>query len=387
MGETQGLDASNTSLITTSFASIVKGNKTLTVEHVAGEKTHITTTVDGADFQEVKTSLEQQWKLREGWVQFVSLNRGFFIIKLLSQEDKDRVFTEEGWMVKQQQFRFIEWYPGFDANKPPSSRATVWVRFPGLPMELWVEKTLLSLGKSLGNPIVVDSRTLNHEYGHFASVLIDIDFASHDADEIHVVDGRNFLQAIDIPKRPSFCSSCKIIGHLDAVRDKNKEVNHVQAIHNDAKEAAVVNDWKEVRHKKHGESGSVVIPTVVVSVDNNASLTPLVDQLLQSERVVHQNKFDVLHRELGLDNDTSDVLLETEEEKELGNDVDADIFDRWEASRVTRKADEQAAYNLVSTGSKENSAKNTQCTQVEQGDEISEEERTALELQKKWKQM
>ncbi|XP_026442640.1 uncharacterized protein LOC113342258 [Papaver somniferum] len=334
------MSASNTTLKSASFVSIVKGNKTLTVERVVGGKTHITTTVDvssfpnpttkegkpavviphdffmegceiwrfsligriifkGVDFNDIKTSLEEQWKLGEGRVQFVPLNRGFFIIKLLSQEDKDRVFTEEGWMVKQQKLRFIEWYPGFDVNKPPSSRANVWVRFPGLPIELWVEKTLLSLG----NPIVVDSRTLNHEYGHFASVLIDIDFATHDADEIHVaVDGRNFLkkkrvkqQARGPPKPP-----------WQQVRDKNKEVDDVKAIPNDhVKEAAVVNDWKEVRHKKHGASGSVVIPIVAASVDNNASLTSPVNEL------VHRNKF------YGLDNDTSGVLLETEEEKEL----------------------------------------------------------------------
>ncbi|XP_026459862.1 uncharacterized protein LOC113360580 [Papaver somniferum] len=149
----------------------------------------------GSDFNSIKISLEQQWKLGQGRVQFVPLNRGFFIIKLLSQEDKDEAFSED-----------------------------VWVRFPGLPLELWVEKSLLAMGKSLGNPIVVDSKSLNHEYGHFVVVLIDIDFSKHDnTDAIHVTaGGRDFWQNIDIPKHPKFCSKCNIIGHMDVDCRKKK---------------------------------------------------------------------------------------------------------------------------------------------------------------------
>ncbi|XP_026459187.1 uncharacterized protein LOC113359827 [Papaver somniferum] len=159
----------------------------------------------------------------EAWrakVKFIPMNRGFFIIKLLTQEDKEKVYREgnkDPWIVNEQPSRLIEWYLGFDADKQCTSQSTVWVKFPGLPVEMWVEKTLLALGKSLGTPIVVDKRTLNHEYGHYASVLIDIYFAKLNTDYVYVeAGGRNFLQPFEILKRPKYCSKCQIVGHLDS---------------------------------------------------------------------------------------------------------------------------------------------------------------------------
>ncbi|XP_026420108.1 uncharacterized protein LOC113316097 [Papaver somniferum] len=140
---------------------------------------------------DVKINLGQQWKLGEAKVQFIPMNRGFFIIKLLTQEDKEKVYREgnkDPWIVNEKPLRLIKWYPGFDADKQCTSHSTVWVKFPGLPVEMWVEKTLLALGKSLGTPIVVDKRTLNHE--------------------------------------PKYCSKCKIVGHLDSECRKK----HVTAV-------------------------------------------------------------------------------------------------------------------------------------------------------------
>ncbi|XP_026443139.1 uncharacterized protein LOC113343021 [Papaver somniferum] len=145
------------------------------------------------NFSDVKKNLELQWQLGEGRVHFVPLNRGFFIIKLLSQEDKVMILQAEQWVVAQQKLTLMEWFPSFDADKQRSSRSTVWVKFPGLPMEFWIEKTLLAMGKTLGSPIVVDKRTLAHEYGHFASVLIDIDFAELKSDDINVTVGEPLL--------------------------------------------------------------------------------------------------------------------------------------------------------------------------------------------------
>ncbi|XP_026428615.1 uncharacterized protein LOC113324508 [Papaver somniferum] len=158
------------------------------------------------------------------------MNRGFFIIKLLTQEDKEKVYREgnkDPWIVNEQPLRLIEWYLGFDADKQCTSHSTAWVKFPSLPVEMWVEKTLLALGKSLGTLIVVDKRTLNHEYGHYASVLIDIDFAKLNIDYVYVeAGGRNFLQPFEILKRPKYYSKCKIVGHLDSECRKK----HVTAV-------------------------------------------------------------------------------------------------------------------------------------------------------------
>ncbi|XP_026442511.1 uncharacterized protein LOC113342068 [Papaver somniferum] len=158
------------------------------------------------------------------------MNRGFFIIKLQSQADKDKLLNVEGWFFDHQKLNLIEWFPGFDADKQRTSHASMWVKFPGLPLEFWIEKTLLAMEKSLGTPIVVDKRTLEHEYGHFSSVLVDINFAEMATDSIHVtVGGLDFWQPVEIQKKSKFCTKCKIIGHNDQECKKQTSNSSVQA--------------------------------------------------------------------------------------------------------------------------------------------------------------
>ncbi|XP_026443171.1 uncharacterized protein LOC113343064 [Papaver somniferum] len=252
-------------------------------------------------YQCVYTILSQQWGLGEAGVQFIPMNRGFFIIKLLTQDDKDKVFKDGNknpWIVNDQPLRLIEWYPGFDADKQCTSHSTVWVKFPSLPVEMWVEKTLLALGKSLGTPIVVDKRTLNHEYGHYASVLIDIDFAKHDTDSVYVeVDGRHFLQPIEILKQPKFCSKCKIVGHLDKECRKKHAVNALHAAHarTDARknqpQTLVIhqgenNDtWQTISHKKNGKKNKKDATDTRVQVDVVRISTADYEQQLQEDLI------------------------------------------------------------------------------------------------------
>ncbi|XP_026459464.1 uncharacterized protein LOC113360136 [Papaver somniferum] len=166
------------------------------------------------NFGDVKKSLEEQWMLGVGKVKFVPMSKGFFIIKLSSLEDKMKVNRKEPWFFQQQVLKLQEWFPSFDPTKQKTSHATVWAKFPGLPVELWTEESLLAIAQTLGTPIVVDSKTLNHDYGYFASVLIDINFVESVATEIILTSGgRKFPQVVENPKKPSYCKHCSIIGH------------------------------------------------------------------------------------------------------------------------------------------------------------------------------
>ncbi|XP_026378903.1 uncharacterized protein LOC113273385 [Papaver somniferum] len=244
----------------------------------------------GVNFQDVKNSFEQQWQQGQGQVQFIPMNRGFFIIKLQAKEDRDKILNAEAWMFDQQKLILMEYFPSFNADRHNTSHATVWVKFPGLPVEFWIEKTLLAFGKSLGTPIVVDKRTLDHEYGYYASVLIDINFAELDTNDIHiVVGGKEFWQPIEIQKRPKFCTKCKIIGHVDSeFRKKHKNsLGNVQqqasaslhqgnnlAISQDARSnnvAGAGNEWHDARRRK-GKTSPVmpVVPEIVNGLPNGS---------------------------------------------------------------------------------------------------------------------
>ncbi|XP_026396031.1 uncharacterized protein LOC113290662 [Papaver somniferum] len=177
------------------------------------------------------------------------------------------ILNVEAWFFEQKKLNLMEWFPGFDADKHKTSHATVWVKFPGLPVEYWIEKTLLAIGKTLGTPIVVDKHTLSHEYGHFTSVLIDVNFVELNTDAFLVtVGGSEFCQNFEIHKKPKFCSKCKLIGHSDSeCRKKSKNnVNNLQIQSaaqgqksqaneintGDSKATNGDNGWKEAGSKK-----------------------------------------------------------------------------------------------------------------------------------------
>lgn len=122
------------------------------------------------------------------------------------------------------------------------------------------------MAKSLGTPIVVDKRTLAHEYGHFAAVLVDIDFAEPATDAIHVSGGGvDFLQPVEIQKVPKFCSKCKIIGHTDqecrkqAKNNVDNQVPTQQIVAVQQRSSSEVQqgtEWKVAQRKKKGKKAS-----------------------------------------------------------------------------------------------------------------------------------
>ncbi|KAI3843632.1 hypothetical protein MKW92_016593, partial [Papaver armeniacum] len=178
----------------------------------------------GLKFVEVKNILVTQWQLNPNSVRFMSMSKGFFVIMLRDEQTKSRIRNKK-WYVNQQELRLMDWYPGFDPERQNTSHAAVWVHLLGLHAYLWTERSLLSICKAVGNPIVVDQRTLNLEFGSFASVLVDVDFAKHIPSRILLTDGgRTFWQTVDIPKHPKFCLHCNIIGHTDKeCRQKPKD--------------------------------------------------------------------------------------------------------------------------------------------------------------------
>ncbi|XP_026383954.1 uncharacterized protein LOC113279474 [Papaver somniferum] len=199
------------------------------------------------------------------------------------------ILEAEKWIVAQQTLTLVEWYPSFDPDKQRSSRATCWVKFPGLPMEFWIEKTLLALG----NPVVVDKRTLEHEYGHFTSVLIDIHFAELDTDGIHVtVGGMEFWQNFEILKKPKFCSKCAILGHSDSECRKKKknpdktDNSSTQLIvpppQNHQGSDSKVGECQEARRRKKGKNAPKIpfVPEVTAQAGIGSSISSEVTEVV-----------------------------------------------------------------------------------------------------------
>lgn len=186
---------------------------------------------------------------------------------LATAEDKERIRNGPKAIIKNQVLQIQDWYPRFNPNKQRTSHAVAWVMLPELPMELWTEKSILSISKSFGTPIVVDEKTLRLEYGYFASVLVDIDFSKHISERILLkANGKEFWQYMDIHKRPQFCAKCSIIGHCEEdcrKKSSNKtKTNQLQVV---AAEIPIMRndsppgmEWQVAENKNTGKQDPVI---------------------------------------------------------------------------------------------------------------------------------
>lgn len=78
------------------------------------------------------------------------------------------------------------------------------------------KKILLSIARIIGKPIAIDQKTLDHDVGNYAVVLIDIDFAKSVPTRIRLkANGKEFWQYVEIQdmEKINFCTHCKFMGH------------------------------------------------------------------------------------------------------------------------------------------------------------------------------
>ncbi|KAF6134104.1 hypothetical protein GIB67_035658 [Kingdonia uniflora] len=192
------------------------------------------------------------WKLK-GTCQFIPLGKGFFTILLDNEEDKFQIWRGGPWHIESQLLRVIHWVPNFDVLKQKNSNAMVWIKFPGLPNEYWEEDILMSMAKTIGNPVQVDGSTLRRNTGLYASILVDIDFSLPVPTKIFVENDKyEFVQEVILGRTRKVCSHCKVVGHIvSECRDVRKEI-HVENVTTKAGEDGKKKKKKN-RNKKKDE--------------------------------------------------------------------------------------------------------------------------------------
>ncbi|XP_026459325.1 uncharacterized protein LOC113359985 [Papaver somniferum] len=164
-------------------------------------------------FAVAEEALRKQWKT-SGNYQLIPLGKGFFIIKLANEVDMKYIWNGF-WKIGSQIFKLRLWEPNFNPAARKSTTSFVRVNFPDLGIEYWKEKILMSLGDAIGRAIKVDETSLKREVGYYASVLVEVDLPNTVPHHVLVKSKYgSFEQEVQIPKLPSFCSHCKVLGHL-----------------------------------------------------------------------------------------------------------------------------------------------------------------------------
>jgi hypothetical protein len=78
----------------------------------------------------------------------------------------------------------------------------------------WSDQILREIAGEIGTPLIIDTATQNKIFGHYARVLMDVDFYRRIFDEIMVErEGFAFKLVVGYEWMPAFCSHCQIIGY------------------------------------------------------------------------------------------------------------------------------------------------------------------------------
>jgi hypothetical protein len=110
--------------------------------------------------------------------------------------------------------RFFEWSKDFNLHTQRNTHAQVWIRLMALPQEYWMDRTLREIASAIGTPLLIDNATSKRLFGHYARILVDMDFTRKIFYEI-VVEREGFAFPVEVvyERMPDFCTHCQNIGH------------------------------------------------------------------------------------------------------------------------------------------------------------------------------
>ncbi|XP_061361919.1 uncharacterized protein LOC133305695, partial [Gastrolobium bilobum] len=114
----------------------------------------------------------------------IDLDNGYLILRFHDDGDYRHVLEEGPWIVNDHYVVVQRWRPFFDPYDESVKKMAVWVRIPGLPIELYTARYLWRIGNIFGRTLKVDRNSLRKsevgeevitERGKFARICVEID--------------------------------------------------------------------------------------------------------------------------------------------------------------------------------------------------------------------
>ncbi|KAL9670046.1 hypothetical protein QQ045_007597 [Rhodiola kirilowii] len=244
----------------------------------------------------VKQPFLASWKIKGRVTIFSNWDDRHVVIILDSEKDVNEVLTNPLRRVGHTMFRLFRWTPDYNPKKE-STTVTKWIRFPGLPMEMFDRAVLRSIVSSFVVFLDYDARTKEMESLSFARACVELDVTRSVPSSvwINLPDDKGFFQEIVVEGDLRYCSKCKIHGHeLATCRKVNKagERKETTLVGNSKKEAILnqefdkgvkmnagneqnipVHEWKVVQKKrqKSKANGPVLLNADVENTMSNGA--------------------------------------------------------------------------------------------------------------------
>lgn len=263
-------------------------------------------------FPDIRAHLHNRCRLKDDFV-ISALDSKHLLLRFRNQDDYLQLLLREHLYVHGRLFRFFKWSMQFSPNAD-SSVLPVWISFPGLPANLFVEPMIRSIAGNIGKVLKIDPSTLNLSNTVAARVCVELDVTQSHPHRLWVgFPGGGAWQDILYPELPLFCSHCSRLGHsLNECKGKSiKPVENQdlpQVIQRNP--PRVKNIWKQVALQTTGvkrNTGGVEPPPKLsfsqdnfVTEANKAACThnedSMVEEIVNQDRTLSLQKDDNIQR-------------------------------------------------------------------------------------------
>ncbi|OMO65780.1 reverse transcriptase [Corchorus capsularis] len=153
--------------------------------------------------------LRQIWNLQQDF-SLMDLDNDYFLVRVRNPDDYNTIVSGGPWIVVGHYLTMRKWKPLFRPCQASITSTTVWVRFPGLPIEFFNRAKLTEAGNLLGRTIKVDKPTDSSSRGKYARVCVEVELGKPLIGGIMVGP---FWQKVEYEGLDEICFDCGIYGH------------------------------------------------------------------------------------------------------------------------------------------------------------------------------
>ncbi|XP_043692920.1 uncharacterized protein LOC122643359 [Telopea speciosissima] len=210
--------------------------------------------------------VQDRWK-HVGAVEVFGLENGMFVFDFEGCDLSRKILDEGPWTLGSRPLILRPWSPDVSLSRKVETELPLWVRFYGLNLHYWGDRTLGRIASVLGRPICADKRTVRRERLSFARVCVSIQASDGLPTTIYIAqdDGTLVEQAVQYDWIPPLCSTCKVYGHVDAscpISAVAKEQAGGVEVH----DSSIVDDgWvRQNSHRRRGKRQVQIPPSAVV---------------------------------------------------------------------------------------------------------------------------
>ncbi|XP_048501487.1 uncharacterized protein LOC125497831 [Beta vulgaris subsp. vulgaris] len=157
----------------------------------------------------LKIQLVKLWSLPEN-IDLIAVGRGFYVVVCPSYQKRASILADGRWVIQGAHIWVQCWEPGFRPSQAKCSKGVVWVNLPELPLKFYKQEILVKLGRTMGEVVKIDARTLEGGNKRFARLCLLMEGAIKPPSGAWL--GKSF-QPLEFMEGQWFCESCNVSGH------------------------------------------------------------------------------------------------------------------------------------------------------------------------------